>query len=428
MSEKLNQAITVIKAGDKQTGRQLLIEILKSEPHNENAWLWMTQVVSKKDEKIKCLEQVLKINPDNEIAQKGIARLRPIESPGLDDIAPKTNTTPVIQRKKQERTESTIRRLEKAEKPRATSRPTDQQLIQQYIAQRTRQGWQVVNQTDTSVQMRKPKRWSTALLVLGGAFLIFFGVGLIFWILAVIDYAIKKEQTIFVTADELREGTEKKPASSMKGPLILAGILIGGFILCVAFSLFPAILITPTGNTPSSSNRAATSTPQPVPTPTAKMAPTSTGPFNTPDDMVKGIVGDRLDRYDISNIQDLNGPEWEDDGGLFIDVYLKDPHSISRSELLSMAYALQYAAHKQNLSYLSLILFTSDERCSLGIGVGRNATSEFLPDSMPSNIEEWFQKLVKSQYYADRPGENIYLTAYANDTRKPACRDYPEWQ
>jgi len=201
MSDKLNQAITTIKAGDKQTGRQLLIEILKAEPHNENAWLWMTQVVNKKEEKVKCLERVLKINPDNEMAQKGMARLRPVESPSLDDIAPETNAA-VIQRKKRERTESAIRRLETAEKPRLTSSTNDQQLIQQYIAKRTSQGWQVVNQTDNSVQMRKPKRWSTTLLVLGGVLLLFFGVGLIFWLLAVIDYAIKKEQTLFVSKDQ----------------------------------------------------------------------------------------------------------------------------------------------------------------------------------------------------------------------------------
>lgn len=273
MSDKLNQAIATIKAGDKQTGGQLLIEILKTEPHNENAWLWMTQVVSKKDE-IKCLERVLKINPDNAIAKKGMARLKPVETPNLDNIAPETNA-PIIQRKKRERTESTIRRLEKTEKPRTTSSPNDKQLIQQYIAKRTSQGWQVINQTDSSVQLRKPKRWSITLLVLGGVFLILFGLGLIFWILAVIDYAIKKEQTIFVTVNELRKGTEKKPASSMKGPLGLAGVLIGGFILCIVFSLAPAMLITPTSNNTSPSNPVATSTPQPTPTKkTIKPTPT----------------------------------------------------------------------------------------------------------------------------------------------------------
>ena len=189
MSDKLNQAIITIKAGNKQTGKQLLIEILKSEPHNENVWLWMTQVVSKKDDKIKCLEQVLKINPDNEIAQKGMARLRPAEPPSLDDIAPETNA-PVIQRKKRERTESTIRQLEKTGKPRTTSSPNNQQ----------------------------------------------------------------------------RQDTEKKPTSSMKWPLILAGILIGGVVLCIALILAPAMLITPRSNNTSSANNVTQSTSQPAPT------------------------------------------------------------------------------------------------------------------------------------------------------------------
>ena len=262
MSKKLNQAISVIKNGDKQTGKCLLVEILKTEPRNENAWLWMTQVVGKKDEKVKCLEQVLKINPDNEIAKKGMARLKPIEMPSLDDLTPQPDIRSVSQRPEG-----------RAERTSAPSNLDDKRLIQQYIAKRTRRGWQVVNQTDTSVQLRKPKRWSTILLVLGGVFLIFFGFGLIFWVLAVIDYAIKKEQTIFVTVDELRKGTEQKPSSGMKGPLVLAGILIGGFILCIAFAFVPAMLFTSSSNNTSPSNTVATSTPRPTPT---KKRPTPT--------------------------------------------------------------------------------------------------------------------------------------------------------
>lgn len=226
MSDKLNQAITTIKAGDKQTGKQLLIEILKVEPRNENAWLWMTQVVSEKEERVKCLERVLKINPNNEVAQKGLARLKPVEVPDLNDIALDTKNI-VVQTKEREYVEATDHLLEKSREPVAISSPDDRQLIQQYIAKRTRQGWQVISQTGFSVQLRKPKQWSTVLLVLGGVFLIFFGAGLLFWALAVIDYAIKKEQAIFVTADELRQGKESKPKSNMKGLLIFVGVLFG---------------------------------------------------------------------------------------------------------------------------------------------------------------------------------------------------------
>lgn len=72
----LQQAITVIKAGDKESGKQLLIEILKTNPNNENAWLWMTQAVGTDQERLRCLQNVLKINPNNETAKKGLVTIQ----------------------------------------------------------------------------------------------------------------------------------------------------------------------------------------------------------------------------------------------------------------------------------------------------------------------------------------------------------------
>lgn len=76
MSDKLQQAIAAIKSGDKVTGKRLLIETLKVERRNENAWLWMTKVVNSDEERIKCLENVLRINPDNETAKRGMDLLQ----------------------------------------------------------------------------------------------------------------------------------------------------------------------------------------------------------------------------------------------------------------------------------------------------------------------------------------------------------------
>lgn len=76
MPDKLQQAITAIKAGDKETGKRLLTEVLKSDRQNENAWLWMTQVVSSDSDRLKCLQNVLKINPNNESAKRGLSLLQ----------------------------------------------------------------------------------------------------------------------------------------------------------------------------------------------------------------------------------------------------------------------------------------------------------------------------------------------------------------
>jgi predicted nucleic acid-binding Zn ribbon protein len=76
MSEKLQQAIAAIKSGDKRTGLQLLLDVIRSEPNNENAWLWMTQAVSSDKDRLKCLHRVLAINPNNQSAQRGLAVLQ----------------------------------------------------------------------------------------------------------------------------------------------------------------------------------------------------------------------------------------------------------------------------------------------------------------------------------------------------------------
>lgn len=71
----LKQAIKAIKAGDKATGKKLLARVLKTDPHNEYAWLWMTEVVDSKEESLMCLRNVLKINPNHDIAKRKIAEL-----------------------------------------------------------------------------------------------------------------------------------------------------------------------------------------------------------------------------------------------------------------------------------------------------------------------------------------------------------------
>lgn len=78
MSEKLQQAISSIKAGNKQLGQQLLDQLLQEEPDNELGWLWMSAVVSE-DKRRYCIEQVLKINPNNKQAMQGLENLKQTE-------------------------------------------------------------------------------------------------------------------------------------------------------------------------------------------------------------------------------------------------------------------------------------------------------------------------------------------------------------
>jgi len=75
MNEILQQAITAIKSGDKSGGQRLLAQLLKAEPRNENAWLWMSAAVGDDAQRRFCLEKVLAINPANAAAQQALSRL-----------------------------------------------------------------------------------------------------------------------------------------------------------------------------------------------------------------------------------------------------------------------------------------------------------------------------------------------------------------
>jgi len=84
MSTTLDQAIAAIEAGNKAEGQRLLAEIIKSDPNNEYAWLWMSRAVEYDQNRQQCLEHILKINPNNQIARKELEQL------GVEVSAPPT--------------------------------------------------------------------------------------------------------------------------------------------------------------------------------------------------------------------------------------------------------------------------------------------------------------------------------------------------
>jgi hypothetical protein len=85
-TDKLNDAIAAIRAGDKALGRQLLLEIVKYEPSNETAWLWLSACVVDIEQKKYYLSQALEINPSNQNARKALAQLQQPPQPSVEDI------------------------------------------------------------------------------------------------------------------------------------------------------------------------------------------------------------------------------------------------------------------------------------------------------------------------------------------------------
>jgi tetratricopeptide (TPR) repeat protein len=95
--EKLQQAIALVKSGDKESGQKLLFEIVSQDPDNETAWLWLVDVVSP-DKRIFCLEKALNINPNNVQVKQYLEKLKasepgePIKSKTKSRIKPGGNT------------------------------------------------------------------------------------------------------------------------------------------------------------------------------------------------------------------------------------------------------------------------------------------------------------------------------------------------
>jgi hypothetical protein len=82
MSTMLEQAISHIRAGEINKARSLLIEVLKQNPADVNAWLWMTKCVTEPEQKRYCFEKVLKIDSQNQYAIRGLRHLtKPVSPP-----------------------------------------------------------------------------------------------------------------------------------------------------------------------------------------------------------------------------------------------------------------------------------------------------------------------------------------------------------
>lgn len=68
----LNEGQAAARRGDRAMARALFTQLVERDSHNEEAWLWLSGVVTDPNEQQICLENALVINPHNAQARKGL--------------------------------------------------------------------------------------------------------------------------------------------------------------------------------------------------------------------------------------------------------------------------------------------------------------------------------------------------------------------
>jgi peptide/nickel transport system permease protein len=91
----LKQAQDLLQKKDRSTARKFLIQLIKEEPRNVQAWMLLAEAVDTKDQAIYCLEYAFKLDPQNSTALKWLTVLSPEkyllpepEPPSVPEIGP----------------------------------------------------------------------------------------------------------------------------------------------------------------------------------------------------------------------------------------------------------------------------------------------------------------------------------------------------
>jgi competence protein ComEC len=81
MDDLLQQGITAYKDGHRQEARLLLAAFLKQNVNNEDGWGWFFMVCETDQERVDCLKQILRINPQNARAVQLLKQYPPPAQP-----------------------------------------------------------------------------------------------------------------------------------------------------------------------------------------------------------------------------------------------------------------------------------------------------------------------------------------------------------
>jgi tetratricopeptide (TPR) repeat protein len=89
----LQEAVDAIHQGQRLRARDLLTRLLRADQSNPEYWLWMSSVVETLKEQVFCLQNVVRLDPDNQTARQGLILLGAL--PPEDTVTP----APPVRRK-----------------------------------------------------------------------------------------------------------------------------------------------------------------------------------------------------------------------------------------------------------------------------------------------------------------------------------------
>ncbi|TVR19484.1 MAG: hypothetical protein EA396_12500 [Anaerolineaceae bacterium] len=74
--ELLQLGIQAVKRKDKQNARFLLMQVYERDKRNEVVLMWLAKIADDRQDRIRWLERVLDVNPDNAAAKRGLNKLK----------------------------------------------------------------------------------------------------------------------------------------------------------------------------------------------------------------------------------------------------------------------------------------------------------------------------------------------------------------
>ena len=91
-SGMFQEAIDAISQGQVDRGKDLLSRLLRTYKENPEYWLWMSSVVDSTKEQIFCLQSVLRYDPENQAARRGLILLGALQAEDIVPIPPVRRT------------------------------------------------------------------------------------------------------------------------------------------------------------------------------------------------------------------------------------------------------------------------------------------------------------------------------------------------